>query len=186
MQLLEKLDGILKKQGMLYKEFLPILDQEEAALARNDLNGVATVLIRKDQQTRIALALEENRVATLKKIFALVAFDPRGQKITVDLFQKIFETYLENVKTYVEAPHWAQLLSWKGCLWETCAEMRAIFKQVAPRIYRNQQILKKVLHQVHLSLRLIQSESDAFFKYDQAGRSQSKGLAMPRAFRVKA
>ena len=68
------------------------------------------MVIVKDQHSRIAQSLEERRVVILKKICYMMAFDPRGQSLSLKLFKFTFSTYIKNIKTLVGEVTYNKLL----------------------------------------------------------------------------
>src|SRR5689334_16287967 len=97
--LLEQFNLTLKQQIDSFKEFVLILDQEEQSIAKYNLLEIEKSVILKDQHIKIANSLEENRIILLKKICYMIAFDSRGQNLSLPLFKNVFTTYLQNVKS---------------------------------------------------------------------------------------
>ena len=97
-QLLKEFNLVLRQQNDCLSEFVFILDQEEQAIANYHFLEIEKSVIQKDQHTRLSSSLEEKRIQLLKKICSMMAFDSRGQTLTLPLFKIIFSTYLENVK----------------------------------------------------------------------------------------
>jgi hypothetical protein len=164
---------ILNKQIIAYTEFIPILDEEEIAIANYDLSALDKIVIIKDQHSRIAQSLEERRILTLKKICYMMAFDSRGQNLSLKLFKFTFSTYLKNVKTLISQETYAKFVEQEEIFNEISSRFENTFEFVYPRIYRNQLILKKLLKNVSLSLSLFQSEAEVGMNYDSFGKAQS-------------
>jgi hypothetical protein len=166
-------NDILKKQIASYSEFIPILDEEEIAIANYDLVALEKIVILKDQHSRIAQSLEERRVFILKKICYMIAFDPRGQNLSLKLFKFTFSTYVKNIKTLISEATFEKLVEQENLFHEISADFEKTFEFVYPRIYRNQIILKKLMKNVSLSLSLFQSEAEVGMNYDSLGKAQS-------------
>lgn len=171
--LLTQFNEILKKQVTVYLEFLPILDEEEEAITNYDLSALEKVVIIKDQHSRISQSLEQRRVNVLRKICYMIAFDPRGQKLSLNLFKVTFNSYLENIKKLVNEELYNKILEEQNKINATASEFEKSFEIVYPRIYRNQIILKKLLRNVTLSINLFQSEADVGMNYDALGKAHS-------------
>lgn len=166
-------NDILKKQIAVYSEFVPILDEEEAAIAEYDLAALEKIVILKDQHSRIAQSLEEKRIFLLKKICYMIAFDARGQNLSLKLFKFTFSTYIKNIKPLISEITYEKLLEQEKLFNETASEFEKTFEFVYPRIYRNQTILKKLSKNVSMSLTLLQSEADVGMNYDSLGKAKS-------------
>jgi len=171
--LIIQFNDILRKQIQSYLEFLPILDEEEIAISNYDLASLEKMVIIKDQHSRIAQSLEERRVIVLKKICYMMAFDPRGQNLSLKLFKFTFSTYIKNIKTLVGEVTYNKLLEQETTFNEISTEFEKTFEVVYPRIYRNQAILKKLMKNVSLSISLFQSEAEVGMNYDSLGKAQS-------------
>lgn len=66
--------------------------------------------------------------------------------------------------------------------------LKKLFSEVYPRIFRNQTLLKKLMKNVTLSLSLFQSEAEVGMNYDSMGKAQqhlNQGNAVS-SVRVKA
>ncbi|APJ04366.1 flagellar protein FlgN [Silvanigrella aquatica] len=173
LNLIIQFNEILKKQIASYVEFIPILDEEETAIANYDLIALERIVIVKDQHSRIAQSIEERRIQILKKICYMIAFDPRGQNLSLNLFKFTFSTYLKNIKTLINEEMFAKLLEQECAFNSTASEFEKTFEFVYPRIYRNQVILKKLSKNVSMSISLFQSEAEAGMNYDSLGKAQS-------------
>ncbi|WP_397599978.1 hypothetical protein [Silvanigrella sp.] len=173
LNLIIQFNDILRKQIQSYLEFLPILDEEEIAISNYDLASLERMVIIKDQHSRIAQSLEERRVIVLKKICYMMAFDPRGQNLSLKLFKFTFSTYIKNIKTLVGEVIYNKLLEQETIFNEISTEFEKSFEVVYPRIYRNQAILKKLMKNVSLSISLFQSEAEVGMNYDSLGKAQS-------------
>ncbi|KAB8037819.1 hypothetical protein GCL60_11635 [Silvanigrella paludirubra] len=173
LNLIIQFNDILRKQIQSYLEFLPILDEEEIAISNYDLASLEKMVIIKDQHSRIAQSLEERRVIVLKKICYMMAFDPRGQNLSLKLFKFTFSTYIKNIKTLVGEVTYNKLLEQETTFNEISSEFEKTFEVVYPRIYRNQAILKKLMKNVSLSISLFQSEAEVGMNYDSLGKAQS-------------
>lgn len=171
--LIIQFNDILRKQIQSYLEFLPILDEEEIAISNYDLASLEKMVIIKDQHSRIAQSLEERRVIVLKKICYMMAFDPRGQNLSLKLFKFTFSTYIKNIETLVGEVTYNKLLEQETTFNEISTEFEKTFEVVYPRIYRNQAILKKLMKNVSLSISLFQSEAEVGMNYDSLGKAQS-------------
>lgn len=171
--LLRQFNEVLKKQITSYLEFIPILDEEEQAITSYDLASLEKIVIIKDQHSRISQSLEQRRVQILRKICYMIAFDPRGQKLSLNLFKITFNTYLENIKNLVQDSVYLKLCEENDNITETANEFEKSFEVVYPRIYRSQIILKKLLRNITLSINLFQSESDVGMNYDALGKAHS-------------
>lgn len=166
-------NDILKKQISSYSEFISILDEEEAAISNYDLAALEKIVILKDQHSRIAQSLEERRIFILKKICYMIAFDARGQKLSLKLFKFTFSTYIKNIKTLISEATFEKLIEQENLFHEIANEFEKTFEFVYPRIYRNQIILKKLVKSVSLSLSLFQSEAEVGMNYDSLGKAQA-------------
>ena len=166
-------NDILKKQITAYSEFIPLLDEEETAIANYDLAALEKIVILKDQHSRIAQSLEERRILILKKICYMMAFDSRGQNLSMKLFKFTFSTYIKNIKTLVSEITYEKLVEQENLFLEISSNFEKTFEFVYPRIYRNQLILKKLMKNVSLSLSLFQSEAEVGMNYDSLGKAQS-------------
>ncbi|WGL60547.1 flagellar export chaperone FlgN [Pigmentibacter sp. JX0631] len=171
--LLSQFNDILKKQITNYTEYLPILEEEEFAITNYDLSALEKIVIVKDQHSRISQSLEQRRVAILRKICYMIAFDPRGQKLSLNLFKITFKKYLDNIKNLVNEVTYKKILEEEENILHTATEFENLFETVYPRIYRNQIILKKLLRNITLSINLFQSEADVGMNYDNLGKAHS-------------
>ena len=102
-----------------------------------------------------------------------MAFDSRGQNLSLKLFKFTFSTYLKNVKTLISQETYAKFVEQEEIFNEISSRFENTFEFVYPRIYRNQLILKKLLKNVSLSLSLFQSEAEVGMNYDSFGKAQS-------------
>lgn len=173
LNLISQFNEILKKQINSYLEFIPILDEEEAAISNYDLAALEKIVIIKDQHSRIAQSLEERRVIILKKICYMMAFDSRGQNLSLKLFKFTFATYIKNIKSLVSEATFNKLLEQENTFNEVSNEFEKSFETVYPRIFRNQVILKKLMKNVSLSISLFQSEAEVGMNYDSLGKAKS-------------
>ncbi len=173
LNLLLQLNLTLKKQVDSFKEFVFILDQEEHAISIYNFSEVEKSVILKDQHTRIAESLEEKRINLLKKICYMIAFDSRGQKLSLNLFKTVFTSYLQNVVNLLSKEIIQDLTNFQNEFLAISNEFQNTFDQVSKRIYRNQIILKKIIKHVNLSINLFQSEADSGMNYDSLGKTQS-------------
>ena len=171
--LFEQFNLILRQQIESFKEFVLILDQEEQSIARYDFLEIEKSVILKDQHTQLAESLEEKRIILLKKICYMMAFDSRGQKLSLPLFKTVFTAYLQNVKKLLPEDIILKLEEIYSNFLEISNEFYSIFESVSKRIYRNQLILKKVIRHVNLSLNLFQSEAESGMNYDSLGKAQT-------------
>lgn len=108
--LISQFNDVLKKQISLYLEFIPILNDEEESIAKYDLAALEKAIILKDQSSRIAQSLEDKRLNILKKICYMIAFDPRGQNLSLKLFKYTFSVYLNNIKTLINSEIYEKLI----------------------------------------------------------------------------
>ncbi|MGY3805234.1 hypothetical protein ACWNT8_14315 [Pigmentibacter ruber] len=186
--LLSQFNDILKKQISNYIEYIPILEEEELAITNCDLTALEKIVIVKDQHSRISQSLEQRRVSILRKICYMIAFDPRGQKLSLSLFKITFKKYLDNIKTLVNEDTYKKILEAEENILYTANEFENLFETVYPRIYRNQLILKKLLRNITLSINLFQSEANIGMNYDNLGKAHSnanKG-SVNSSMRIKA
>lgn len=171
--LIEQLNLTLKQQINLLNEFILILNQEEQSISTYCFLEVEKSIILKDNHSKIMLSLEEKRINILKKICYMIAFDSRGQKLTLPLFKTVFGAYLNNVKNLLTKDVFIKIEELNNNFLEITNEFSLTFENASKRIYRNQIILKKVLKHVNLSLNLFQSEAVSSMNYDSLGKSQS-------------
>ncbi|MES2614172.1 MAG: flagellar export chaperone FlgN [Bdellovibrionota bacterium] len=171
--LLDQFNAILKQQIEALNEFVIVLDQEENAIRLYQFLEIEKSVILKDQHTQIAAALEEKRIQLLKRICYMIAFDSRGQTLSLPLFKTVFSSYLENVKTILPKNIVEKLYELNTSFIEISNEFSDTFQQASKRIYRNQLILKKVIRHVNLSINLFQTAAEASTNYDALGKTQS-------------
>lgn len=103
----------------------------------------------------------------------MIAFDARGQKLSLTLFKTVFSTYLKNVQSLLTENIFQRLSELNTNFIEISNEFYNLFQDVSKRIYRNELILKKVIRHVNLSLNLFHSEAEAGMNYDALGKAQS-------------
>lgn len=168
-----KFNEILQKQIESFLEFIPILDQEELAIANYDLALLEKIIVVKDQHSRIAQSLEDRRIYFLKKICYLIAFDSRGQNLSLNLFKVTFSTYLKNIKSLVNQIIFEKLSVQEENFNKIACDFEKTFELVYPRIYRNEVILKKLAKHISLSLSLFQTDAEVGMNYDSLGKSHS-------------
>jgi hypothetical protein len=173
-QTLMQFDELIIKQCALFEAFVPLLDEEETAISNHSLIEMEQALIKKDQHTKIAQSIEEKRVILVKKIFYFMAYDARDQNLSLNLFKNVFTLYVDNVKNLIDKKMLDEIISLKESIFYHVDTFLEIFYQVSGRIYRNQEIVKKMVSHIHFSLNLFQSEAGMDIKYDSYGKSHSK------------
>lgn len=171
--LLTQFNDILKLQLESFHEFVHILDMEEHAITLYQFAEIEKSVVLKDQQTKVSQSYEEKRIRCLKKICYLMAFDSRGQNLSLPLFKTVFSTYVENVKKLLTPEIIEKLELLKNEFFQLSDDFTQSFENMSLRINRNQAILKKVLRHVNLSINLFQSEASSGTNYDSLGKSQS-------------
>jgi flagellar biosynthesis/type III secretory pathway chaperone len=178
----------LSHQMRIFQELLPVLDREEELVLRFDVGEFERLVTEKDQTVRRAQAVEEKRVALLRRICFLIGYDARGQLPTLKDFLSAFDAYVTNVATLLE-PAWLESLAdEKAIMGEIASEYLDLFQKAAPRIKRNQTVLSKMAYNFSRSLSILKSESSLQQDYDAAGRTRnnSKGPESNSFVRVKA
>jgi hypothetical protein len=171
--LIIQFNEVLKKQIAVYLDFIPILNEEEQAIAEYNITSLEKVVILKDQHSRIAQNIEEKRISILKKICYMIAFDARGQKLSLKLFRIAFSTYLKNIQPLINLETYTKIQEQENNFKEIANEFENTFITIYPRIFRNEIILKKLLKNVTMSINLFQSEADVGMNYDSFGKAQS-------------
>lgn len=185
---LQHFNQIMLKQINSLFEFVTILDEEEQTIVNYDLSSLEKVVIVKDQHSRIALSLEEKRILLAKKICYLIAFDPRGNPLTLSLLSQALHVYIKNVATLISPETYQKLTETEINFLEIKNKFESAFKNVQPRIFRNQIVVKKLLRNVNLSISLFQTEAELGLNYDSLGKTQflSNSNQTISSLRVKA
>lgn len=186
--LLSQFRDCLEQQMRLYSELVPVIDREEDMLTRFDVGAFEKVVVEKDQLVRRAQACEERRLALVKRICFMIAFDARGQLPSLRTFLAVFESYCARVATLIDAPTREALEEHRAALQDIAARYFAAFKVIAPRVHRNQIIMRKMARNFERSLSIMQSEANVPSDYDATGKTTAKVLSKDglSSVRVKA
>lgn len=174
LSLLETFRESMQSQIKILSQLVPILDREEDLLARFDLNDFEKTVIEKDQLAKRTQVIEDRRAVVLRKICYLISYDARGQLPTLRTFRLIFKNYLEKVESLILPETFVSLKEKESAIAETEQRFRELFSFTAPRVYRNQVILKKLLKNFKLSISLLQTEVVKDQNYDKSGKAISK------------
>lgn len=174
LSLLESFRDSMEVQIKILNQLNPILDREEDLLARFDLTDFEQVVIDKNHLAKRTQVVEERRADVLRKICYLISYDARGQLPTLRTFMVIFSNYLSKVEALVSSEIMESLRARERALTETEQRFRELFAFTAPRVYRNQVILKKLLKNFKMSVSLLEDEVVKAQNYDKSGKSVSK------------
>lgn len=173
--LLDAFRDQLESQIRIFRELNPILDREEDLIARFDLTDFEKVVVEKDQLSKRSAVIDERRSNTLRRICYLMSYDARGDQLpTLRTFRIILENYTQKVSNLIEAEALKTLHAKGAAFDETEYRFRELYALTAPRIYRNQQILKKLLTNFRMSISLLEREVMKSQNYDKSGKSVSK------------
>lgn len=172
--LLGQLQDCLSHQMGLFEELLPLLDREEELLQRFDVGEVERLVVEKDQVVRRARAVEDKRLALLRRVCFLIGYDARGDLPSLTSFLTVFASYVGNVKPLVDAPTAEALAARHASLSELSARYLDGFRRHAPRIQRNQAVLTKLARNFERSLTLLRNEASLQQGYDSTGRSRER------------
>ena len=162
----------LSHQMRIFEELLPVLDREEELVLRFDVGEFERLVVEKDQIVRRAQAVEERRLALLRRICFLVAYDARGELPTLRAFLAVFDAYVANVAALVDEATGARVAALSLELRTIAETYLALFQSAAPRIRRNQTVLTKMARNFERSLAILRSEASVEQSYDATGRSR--------------
>ena len=168
-----KLIGIIKDQNNLFLQFVNILDEEESAIAQYSMRLIEKSLVTKDQYVKICESMEEKRNITIKKLFHMMAFDTRGLKLSVTLFETVLNSYIQNVKNLLSLEDRNQLENLEITFQNVIKDFKKTFKIFSERSYRNKLILSKLSQHVRLSLQLFETETSKDNNYNSKGKVSS-------------
>jgi hypothetical protein len=175
-------------QMKIYEELPGILDKEEECVGGFALGEFEKIFTIKDQLVKRAQAAEERRLNLLKRICFLISYDARGKLPSLKTFLIIFGNYVNNVKELVGSDCAEQLKQLLSEFHQVADQYIALFDIVGPRIYRNQQVLRKLSNNFGRSVVLLESQLNMPNNYDAQGKrkSQLKSAGLTSSLQVKA
>lgn len=185
---LEKFNLILKQQIAIFRDLVPVLDEEETLIARFSLRDFEAVVTRKDQVVQRAMQAEQRRTQELQRICRLIGYDSRRELPALTEFQVVFAKYVENVRTLLDADTYAGIDRLHAEFSIIARDFRETFANVAPRLYRNRRILSRLAANFSKSIAILESEGVGAQGYQADGRTASRsGRRDPVSFvRVRA
>lgn len=173
-KLLAQFEDCLENQIAIFRELIPVLDREEFLIEHFELAEFERLVTEKDQAAKRLEHLESQRIGQLRKICYLVSYDARGQVPNLREFISILKNYTINVQRLLDVSVYQQLLAHTEKINGICISYREMFAGTAPRIYRNELILKKLLANFKKSMNLIETEVVRANNYDRKGKTNSR------------
>jgi len=173
LNLLEEMVQVTRRQAQLFEDLLPLLAEEEDSIARYHLSDLQRIVAQKHRHIQLAQMAEENREKLLKKICYFIAFDSRGQPLTLETFQSVLQVYIQNVTPLIPTHIKESLVQIALQLKEKGELLKAAVQKARPLVRQNQQILTKLNKNLQGSLSLLQAYTTTGLSYDALGKGHS-------------
>lgn len=173
-KLLAQFEDCLDNQIAIFRELIPILDREEVLIEHFELSDFERLVTEKDQAAKRLEHLEGQRVGQLRKICYLISYDARGKVPNLRDFISILKNYTNNVQRLLDPAVYEQLVMHTEKINGILINYREMFAGTAPRIYRNELVLKKLLANFKKSMNLIENEVVRATNYDSKGKTSSR------------
>jgi hypothetical protein len=163
----------LQLQMTLLEELLVVISREEELVVSFSLPDFEKLVTEKDQVVRRLHAAEDRRLAQLKKLCFLMAYDARGRLPSLSEFLTVARSYQHNVQNLVDSDTRAQLEHALLEIQNLTEQYRGSFLQAQPRIEQNKLVLQALSRNFKRSIAFLESEGGQTKRYNERGRSVS-------------
>lgn len=171
----------LNAQIAIVEEFEKILEREEHYISKFDLVEFEQALVEKDQCVQRLHIQNKKRESLLRKICYLISYDAREKLPSLTDFLKAFSTYLVNIRKLVSEDIHLQVAELYNQLQFVGDHFKSRFDALSPKLYKNQQILKKLSQNFQRSLQIFEGAMMRNQNYDGKGMAHQNPVQEQRS-----
>ncbi|MFZ9518990.1 MAG: hypothetical protein ACO3A4_00780 [Silvanigrellaceae bacterium] len=167
----------LQQQMTLLEELLVVIAREEDLVVSFSLPEFEKLVTEKDQIVRRAQSAEERRLAAVKKLCFLMAYDARGKMPTLSEFLAVARAYERNVAALIDEQTRKSLAIAIDSIESLADGYRAAFLNAQPRIDQNRLILQSLSQNFKRSISVLENAAGSNKRYNERGKSVAPSAA---------